>query len=182
MSRTSKGRQTRRYFVNVQGEAEAVQITMDEGQAQVAVNGDSFSIAGAYRPGAAVQEFMVNGAPMRFRVTHNGESLTLARHGIEITTRAWSQLEHDLYEVMPEKEVADTSNQVLSPMPGKVLAIRVAAGQRVEPGEELCVIEAMKMENVLVAERAAVVDEILVAEGDTVNADQLLLLFGTDAG
>ena len=175
-------KETRQFYVNIQGEAEAVAITVDEGQAQAAVDGENFVIAGPYRPGEGVQEFIVNGAPMRFRVTHSGESLTLARHGIEITTRAWSQIEHDLYRLMPEKELADTSNQVLSPMPGKVLAIRVEVGQKVEAGEEICVIEAMKMENVLVAERTAIVEEILVAQGDTVNADQMLLLFASDAG
>lgn len=175
-------RETRQFYVNIQGEAEAVAITIDEGQAHASLNGENFVIAGPYRPGEGVQEFLVNGAPMRFRVSHSGESLTLARHGIEITTRAWTQLERDLYRLMPQKEVADTSNQVMSPMPGKVLAIRVEVGQRVEAGEEICVIEAMKMENVLIAERTAIVEEILVGEGDTVNADQMLLLFAAEAG
>lgn len=146
-----------------------------EWQARILVYGEAFHIVGAYKPGEGIQQFVVNGEPMSFRVDRGLERLSLARRGVAIRTRAWSKLEHELYELMPPKPVRDTSDLLVSPMPGKVLAIYVTAGQAVRAGEEICVIEAMKMENVLYAARDALIAEVRIAPGDTVDADQLLV-------
>jgi propionyl-CoA carboxylase alpha chain len=78
---------------------------------------------------------------------------------------------------MPPRAAADTSRVVRSPMPGLIVSIAVAVGQEVKTGQELAVLEAMKMENVLRAERDAVIAEIKVAPRDAVSADQVLLTF-----
>ena len=78
---------------------------------------------------------------------------------------------------MPEKRAADTTKILLSPMPGLILAVGVAAGDAVKAGQELCVLEAMKMENVLRAERDATVEKVEIAPRDTVSADQVLMTF-----
>ena len=114
---------------------------------------------------------------MRFRIDHRGGLLTLTRRGKQVSTRALTALEHDLYALMPVKQAADTSNLILSPMPGKVIAVYVEAGQAVKAGEALCVLEAMKMENVLYAERDGTVAKLDIAAGQTVDADQLLIEF-----
>ena len=78
---------------------------------------------------------------------------------------------------MPAKAAPDHSRFLLSPMPGRVLSISVAKGQEVKAGEALCVIDAMKMENVLRAERDGRIARIAATEGDSVSVDQVILEF-----
>ncbi len=78
---------------------------------------------------------------------------------------------------MPVKKVADTSKLMRCPMPGLVLAINASAGQKVRAGEALAVVEAMKMENVLRAERDLTVKKINVKPGDTLAVDAVIMEF-----
>jgi propionyl-CoA carboxylase alpha chain len=78
---------------------------------------------------------------------------------------------------MPAKKAADTSKALLCPMPGLVKAMLVAEGQEVKAGEALCMVEAMKMENVLRAERDVTVKKILVREGDSLAVDAVIMEF-----
>jgi propionyl-CoA carboxylase alpha chain len=78
---------------------------------------------------------------------------------------------------MPEKVAADTSKLLLCPMPGLVKAIYVTQGQEVEAGEPLCVVEAMKMENILRAERDGVVSAVKAKAGDSLAVDAVIMEF-----
>jgi propionyl-CoA carboxylase alpha chain len=78
---------------------------------------------------------------------------------------------------MLEPPVVDTSLMLLSPMPGKLISYAVQAGDTVELGQELCVVEAMKMQNVQRSERRGVVKTISCAVGDSLKVDQVLLEF-----
>ena len=78
---------------------------------------------------------------------------------------------------MPEKKVADTSKSLLCPMPGLVKAIYVSDGQESKAGEPLCMVEAMKMENVLRAERDVTVKKINAKEGDSLAVDAVIMEF-----
>ena len=79
---------------------------------------------------------------------------------------------------MLERKGADTSKALLCPMPGLVKSIAVQVGQEVKAGETLCMVEAMKMENVLVAERDVTVRKILAGEGDLLAVDAVIMEFG----
>ena len=81
----------------------------------------------------------------------------------------------ELLKKIPEKSPKDTSRFILSPMPGRIVAISVRPGDSVKAGEELVVVDAMKMENVLCAERDGVVAEVLVSAGDSISVDQIIL-------
>ena len=83
----------------------------------------------------------------------------------------------ELNALMPVKEPPDTSKLLLSPMPGLLISLAVAEGQEVKAGEELAVIEAMKMENVLRAERDVVVSSIKAATGESLMVDQVIMDF-----
>ena len=87
-----------------------------------------------------------------------------------------------LYTHLPEPKLADTANALLSPMPGLLVSVAVAVGQEVRAGEELAVVEAMKMENVLRAERDGVVASIEVGPGDGLEVDQTILTFEQPRG
>ena len=78
---------------------------------------------------------------------------------------------------MPEKTPPDTSRLLLCPMPGLVVKIDVEEGQEVQEGQALCTIEAMKMENILRAEKRGVVAKINVGEGDSLAVDDVMLEF-----
>ena len=82
-----------------------------------------------------------------------------------------------LARLMPKKAAADTSKFLLCPMPGLVVSIGVAAGQEVKAGETLAVVEAMKMENVLRAERDGTVAAVRAKAGDSLSVDAVILEF-----
>ena len=81
----------------------------------------------------------------------------------------------ELLKKIPDKPPKDTSRFVLSPMPGRIVEISVRPGDSVKAGEELAVVDAMKMENVLCAERDGMVAEVLVSAGDSISVDQIIL-------
>ena len=83
----------------------------------------------------------------------------------------------ELLRLMPKKAPPDRSRFLLSPMPGLLAEVAVKAGQEVKAGERLVVIEAMKMQNVITAERDATVDEVLSKEGDSLAVDQPMIAF-----
>jgi propionyl-CoA carboxylase alpha chain len=85
--------------------------------------------------------------------------------------------EAELASLMPEKKAADTSKKLLCPMPGLVVSIAVADGQEVKAGETLAVVEAMKMQNVLKADRDATVSKIRAKAGDSLAVDAVIMEF-----
>jgi propionyl-CoA carboxylase alpha chain len=105
------------------------------------------------------------------------EGWLLTHGGAELKVLVRTREAADYAARMPPKTPPDTSRLVRSPMPGLIVSVAVAAGQEVKVGQELCVLEAMKMENVLRAERDGAIAEVNVAARDTVAADQVLLTF-----
>ena len=91
--------------------------------------------------------------------------------------RVFTERETELMGKMPAKAKPDMSKFLLCPMPGLVVSLNVAEGQEVAAGDALCVVEAMKMENVLKAERDATVAKIRAKPGDSLNVDAVILEF-----
>ena len=83
----------------------------------------------------------------------------------------------NLFQFMPEKVEADTSKFLLSPMPGLLVKLLVNVGDSVQAGQDLAVVEAMKMENTLAAERTGVISSISAQQGDNLAVDQIILEF-----
>ena len=102
---------------------------------------------------------------------------TLIYRGIEVAARVFTPREAALMTLMLVKEKPDTSKFLLCPMPGLVMSLHVSVGQEVVTGDTLCVVEAMKMENVLKAERDGTVGKVLVKPGDSLNVDAVILEF-----
>jgi propionyl-CoA carboxylase alpha chain len=101
----------------------------------------------------------------------------LAYRGVRAKAYVYTEREAMLAALMPEKAAADTSKLLLCPMPGLVKAIHVSQGQEVKAGEALCVVEAMKMENILRAERDAMVKAIKAKAGDSLAVDAVIMEF-----
>ena len=94
-----------------------------------------------------------------------------------MTAKILAQRAAELYRIMPHTPPADLSPFLLSPMPGKLLKVSVKAGDEVRAGEELAIIEAMKMENVLRAARDAKIKQVLAESAASLAADQPILEF-----
>jgi propionyl-CoA carboxylase alpha chain len=106
--------------------------------------------------------------PLALRVIHNGtqaDVLVLSPKGAE------------MHKLMPYKAPPDLSKFLLSPMPGLLVDVAVQPGQKVQAGEKLAVIEAMKMENILFAAQDGVVSKISAAKGDSLAVDDIILEF-----
>jgi propionyl-CoA carboxylase alpha chain len=98
-------------------------------------------------------------------------------HGARIEVRVLSPRAAELNALMPFKAPPDLSKFLLSPMPGLLVDVAVQAGQTVRAGEKLAVIEAMKMENILLASQDCVVANVKAAKGESLSVDQVIIEF-----
>jgi propionyl-CoA carboxylase alpha chain len=130
-----------------------------------------------WRPGQGVWRGTVDGdlTAVQIRPILNG--FLLSHQGVSVEARVFTRREAELFALMPEKKAADTSKVLLCPMPGLVKQLLVAEGQEVKSGEALCMVEAMKMENVLRAEKDVVVKKINAKEGDSLAVDAVIMEF-----
>ena len=103
--------------------------------------------------------------------------VALGHRGVETEAHVFTRREAELARLMPVKEAPDTSKQLLCPMPGLVVSIAVEVGQEVKAGEQLCVVEAMKMENILRAERDGTVSAVHALAGDSLAVDAVIMEF-----
>ncbi|MGR3913389.1 MAG: ATP-grasp domain-containing protein [Gammaproteobacteria bacterium] len=133
-------------------------------------------------PGSPVIHCNLDGAPLAMLCERRGLEYDLAHGGNQISVKVLRPRTAGYYRLMPEKTPPDMSRFLLSPMPGLLVSLRARAGMRVTAGEELAVVEAMKMENSLRAEHAGVVEKVLVTAGATLEAGQVILEFATRAG
>lgn len=119
----------------------------------------------------------VDGAAVTVQVERSGIGYRLTHSGTRADVVVLNPDAAALYALMPEKEVADTSKFLLSPMPGLLVSVSVKDGQTVKAGDELAVVEAMKMENVLRAERDGIISKVQADAGDSLAVDQVILEF-----
>ena len=119
----------------------------------------------------------VDGVPFRAQIERAGLTLRVTHDGARVEARVLVPRAAELLALMPFKPPPDLSRFLLSPMPGLLVDIAVAAGQAVRAGERLAVIEAMKMENVVVAAHDGVVERIVASAGESVAVDEVILEF-----
>jgi len=125
-------------------------------------------------PDGEVYSLLVNGYSFEVRVAHTANGIEVTRHGMTVPVEVRHPLEK-LLQSAQRSEGGLAGETITAPMPGLVVAIRVRPGERVAAGQSVMVVEAMKMQNELLAHRGGVVSEVLVAERATVGAGQVLL-------
>ncbi len=135
------------------------------------------SVSSDWVPGDLVWRGTVDDEVVACQVRGALNGVVLARAGTEVTARVYTRREAELAKLMPEKKAADKSKALLCPMPGLIKSLLVKAGQEVKAGEALCVVEAMKMENMLRAERDATIYKIACKEGDSLAVDAVIMEF-----
>jgi propionyl-CoA carboxylase alpha chain len=166
---------------------ERVRVTVEggvDGPMTVTIGGEGTSeakrrinLASSWWFGSPIWEGTIDSAPVAVQVRPLLNGVMLTYQGVEIAARVFTERETELSTLMPVKELPDTSKFLLCPMPGLVVSLNVSVGQEVAAGDPLCVVEAMKMENVLKAERDAKVAKVLAKPGDSLNVDAVILEF-----
>jgi propionyl-CoA carboxylase alpha chain len=170
----------RDWVVKLNGSGEfAVNVRDEGGKTQVAFVDDdsSLAVASDWLPGRSHAHFTVGGRRIGVKVQPANSGWRLRWRGIDAKAHVRSPRVAELSRLMPEKLPPDTSKMLLCPMPGVVTAIAVAAGDEVQEGQALATVEAMKMENVLRAERRGVVKSVAVEPGSSLAVDELIMEF-----
>ncbi|UDL96677.1 acetyl/propionyl/methylcrotonyl-CoA carboxylase subunit alpha [Lichenihabitans sp. PAMC28606] len=140
-------------------------------------DGGLSEVRSTWRPGAPVWTGTIDGASVAFQVRPHLNGVLLMHGGAVAEVQVLTTREAELAALMPVKVLGDSGKVVLCPMPGLVTAIRVTVGQDVKAGEPLAVVEAMKMENVLLAERDGTIASIAAKPGDSIAVDAVLMEF-----
>jgi propionyl-CoA carboxylase alpha chain len=140
-------------------------------------DGAELAVESGWRVGDILFSGTVGGQAMHVQAEPAGLGLRLFHAGASLKASVLAPRVAELARLMPAKRPPDTSRFLLSPMPGLLKAIAVKAGQEVKAGEELCVVEAMKMENILRAERDGTISRLHAAVGDSLAVDQKILEF-----
>ena len=140
-------------------------------------DGNLYRVETGWRLGEPIVEATVNGAAVRFQVDLSGAGYRLVHRGAEVDALVLSPTGAALAEHMLEKEPPDLGRFLLSPMPGLLVRLAVEAGQEAKAGEELAVVEAMKMENSLRATDDVRIAKVLAAVGESLEVDQPILEF-----
>jgi len=137
----------------------------------------SHILMSAWKPGDRVWSGTIDDRPIAVQVRPALNGFDLSHRGVETRAYVYTEREAAAARLMPAKKVADSGKAVRCPMPGLVVSISVSEGQEVKAGETLAVVEAMKMENVLRAERDGVVKAIKVKPGDSLAVDAVIMEF-----
>jgi propionyl-CoA carboxylase alpha chain len=157
------------------GDTLAVRFLDDAGKKRQAHN--AHVLASPWKPGDPLWAGTFDGQPISVQVRPALNGFDLSHRGVETRAYVYTQREAAAARLMPVKKVADSGKAVRCPMPGLVVSIAVTEGQEVKAGETLAVVEAMKMENVLRAERDGVVKKIRAKKGDSLAVDAVILEF-----
>jgi propionyl-CoA carboxylase alpha chain len=165
------------WVVMLDGKPHAIEIAR-KGTALIVTRGKRrHEVIASWRPGTVLFQAEIDGAPASFRVERKGLGYRLARAGAVMNVQILLPRAAELLGRMRPKPATDLSRHLLSPMPGLLVSLAVREGQTVKAGEELAVIEAMKMENVLRAERDGKVKKLRAKPGDSLAVDQVILEF-----
>ncbi|MGA0927053.1 MAG: biotin/lipoyl-containing protein, partial [Burkholderiaceae bacterium] len=173
-------------IMDTRGAHQRIAVHVDEvggevGIARVTIAGKTYDIRSASRISDGTITGQCNGKPFTAQVdrgsARNPLALVVQHNGTKIEVMVVSPRMADLHELMPFKAPPDMSKYVLSPMPGLLVEVAVQPGQKVQAGERVAVIEAMKMENVLFATADGVVSKVVASKGESLVVDQPIVEF-----
>ncbi|WP_306005827.1 acetyl-CoA carboxylase biotin carboxylase subunit [Aquicoccus porphyridii] len=166
------------WVVTLQGESFPASIAADpDGATVIFADGTRHRVTGDWTPGDQLARMTVDGEPLVLKVGKISGGFRLRSRGADLKVHVRTPRQAELAALMPEKLAADTSKLLLCPMPGLIVKVDVEVGQEVQEGQALCTVEAMKMENILRAEKKAVVSKINAGPGDSLAVDDVIMEF-----
>jgi propionyl-CoA carboxylase alpha chain len=165
------------WVVELAGEQIAVSVNGDGDRFEVAIGDDDVSVSTDWRVGSPMFEAVIDGKRRALSIEKIGSGMRVntrgASHRVRVLTpRAASLARHMIAKVPP-----DLSKYLLCPMPGLVVSIAVIEGEKVEAGQQLATVEAMKMENILRAAKTGIIGKILARAGDSLAVDAVIMEF-----
>ncbi len=169
------GKARRDWVVIRNGDSVPVEVDLEPGGARLVLAGKAHTLKTDWGPGDKVVSGSYDGAPFSVKLREQSEGYVLRLRGVAQRLIVASPRGAELHKKIPPKPKADTSKLIMSPMPGLVVSIDVAEGQEVKAGEGVAIVEAMKMQNIIRAERDGVVSKVHVAAGASVAADEVML-------
>ena len=166
------------WSVLVQGEQFDVTIAADhEGSTIRFADGEEMRVASDWTPGDKLATLEVDGAPLVLKVGKQTGGYRVRTRGADLRVHVLTPRQAQLFALMPEKIAPDTSKLLLCPMPGLIVKVNVEVGDEVQEGQALCTVEAMKMENILRAEKKGKVSKINAAAGESLAVDEVIMEF-----
>ncbi len=166
------------WVVNIDGQSFELSVVEHDDHTDVAfADGPVWAVKTDWVPGDTLIRATVDGHSViaKFEFVRGGGRLRY--RGADLKVAVLTPRQAELAALMPEKLPPDTSKMLLCPMPGLIVSMAVAVGDEVQDGQALCTVEAMKMENVLRAEKRAVVTKINAAAGDSLAVDDVIMEF-----
>ena len=142
---------------------------------EVTVDGETLDLAMEYTPGDRIVDAEIDGKPLAVKIAKSRTGFALTTRGASHKVRVLPAHVAPLAAHMIEKIPPDMSRFLLCPMPGLLVALHVSEGDKVEAGQPLAVVEAMKMENILRAEKAGVVKSVNASAGESLAVDAVIL-------
>ena len=164
--------------VTLQGNSFDVTIAADPSGSSVRfADGTELRVSGGWTPGDQLAEMQVEDTPLVMKVGKISGGFRIRTRGADLKVHVRTPRQAELARLMPEKLPPDTSKMLLCPMPGLVVKLEVEVGDEVQEGQALCTIEAMKMENILRAEKKGVVSKVNASAGDSLAVDDVIMEF-----
>ena len=166
------------WVVQISGKVFSVNVSADTSGANVIFEDKtSIRITGDWFPGKKLANMNANDNKLVIKMSKLTGGFRMRTRGADLKVLVRSPRQAELSEYMQEKLPPDTSKMLLCPMPGLIVKIDVEAGQEVQEGQPLCTVEAMKMENILRAERTGTIAKINSNVGDSLAVDDVILEF-----
>ena len=166
------------WVVTLQGESHVVTVAADRDGASVGfADGTTLRVTSDWRPGDRLARIDVDGSPLVLKVGKIIQGFRIRSRGADLKVHVRTPRQAELAALMPEKLPPDTSKMLLCPMPGLIVKVNVEIGEEVQEGQALCTVEAMKMENILRAERKGKVARVNAGPGDSLAVDDVIMEF-----
>ena len=167
------------WVVQIDGKVFPVSVSADTAGANVLFeDGTSIRVCGDWQPGKKIANMSANDNKLVIKIGKLTGGFRMRTRGADLRVLVRTPRQAELSKYMREKVPPDTSKLLLCPMPGLIVKIDVEVGQEVQEGQPLCTVEAMKMENILRAERTGIVAKINSNVGDSLAVDDVILEFG----
>jgi propionyl-CoA carboxylase alpha chain len=163
--------------VAVQGQSFDAVVKADRAGADVTIGAQTLRVESDWLPGQPLVRLSVDGTPLVLKAARIPGGYRVRHRGADLKVHVRTPRQAELAGLMLEKVPADTSKLLLCPMPGLIVKVDVAVGDEVQEGQTLCTVEAMKMENILRAERRGVVSKVNASAGDSLAVDDVIMEF-----
>ncbi len=166
------------WVVSLQDQSFPVVIDADPMGANIAfADGTNLRVSSDWEPGQPLATLNVDGTPLVIKTGKIPGGFRMRLRGADLKVFVRTPRQAELARLMPEKMPPDTSKLLLCPMPGLIVSVAVQVGDEVQEGQTLCTVEAMKMENILRAEKKTVVTKVNASAGDSLAVDDVIMEF-----